>query len=182
MLQIKLNPFPVLRTNRFMLRQITVADAPAILTLRSDERTMQYIGKEKIASIAEARRFIHMITQALQENQGITWGIYLPGQDNQIGNLGFWRIVKEHHRAELGYMLHPDYWRQGIMSEALTAILNYGFTQMRLHSIEANVAPNNIASVKLLEKHNFVREGYFRENYYVRGTFQDTATYSLLRP
>jgi ribosomal-protein-alanine N-acetyltransferase len=143
---------------------------------------MQYIGKEKMASLAEAEAFINQITLAYEQNQGITWGIYPQNQNNLVGNLGFWRIIKEHHRAELGYMLHPDYWQQGIMSEALTSILKFGFTQLQFHSIEANVNPHNIASIRLLEKHGFVREGYFRENYLIRGQFHDTATYSLLKP
>lgn len=182
MLQINLTPFPEIQTSRFMLRQMTAADAPAILALRSDDRTMQYIGKEKISSIAQAEDFLNLITQALLDNTGITWGIYRHDEQDAIGNLGLWRILKEHHRAEIGYMLHPDFWQQGIMSEALTAILAYGFNQLRLHSVEANVSPKNVASIRLLEKFNFVREGYFRENYWLHGTFEDTATYSLLQP
>jgi [ribosomal protein S5]-alanine N-acetyltransferase len=180
-LQIQLLPFPEIQTSRFSLRQLTNADGPSVLALRSDDRTMQHIGKEKLTTLAGAEAFINLITQALQDNTGITWGIYLQGQEQAIGNLGFWRIIKEHHRAELGYMLHPNFWRQGIMSETLAAILNFGFNQLQFHSVEANVSPQNTASIKLLEKHHFVREGYFRENYMLRGKLVDTATYSLLK-
>jgi ribosomal-protein-alanine N-acetyltransferase len=68
------------------------------------------------------------------------------------------------------------------MSEALQAVINYGFTSIKLHSITANVNPNNQPSIRLLEKNGFVREGYYKENYYYNGKFLDSAIYSLLTP
>jgi ribosomal-protein-alanine N-acetyltransferase len=62
----------------------------------------------------------------------------------------------------------------------MKAALHYAFDVMKLHSIEANTAPENTASQRLLERHGFVREGYFRENYFVNGEFADSAIYSLL--
>ncbi|MBP6649301.1 MAG: GNAT family N-acetyltransferase, partial [Bacteroidia bacterium] len=76
--------------------------------------------------------------------------------------------------------LHPDYQKQGIMAEALLKVLDYGFKTMKLHSVEANVNPENAGSINLLEKSGFVREAYFRENYYYDGKFLDSAIYSLL--
>jgi len=66
------------------------------------------------------------------------------------------------------------------MQEAFSEVVNYGFKVMKLHSIEANVNPANEASIKLLEKNNFIREAYYEENYYYNGKFLDTAIYSLL--
>jgi ribosomal-protein-alanine N-acetyltransferase len=99
-----------------------------------------------------------------------------------IGNIGIWRIEKEHHRAEIGYALHPSHQGKGIMQEALKAVLDYGFHMMKLHSMEANVNPDNAASIKLLERANFVREAYFKENYFFDGKYLDSAIYSLIRP
>ena len=99
-----------------------------------------------------------------------------------IGTIGFWRITKEHYRAEIGYALHPDFHRKGITQEAMIEVLNYGFEMIRLHSVEANVNPNNEASKKLLEKNKFVQEAYFKENYFSNGQFLDSAIYSLLTP
>ncbi len=164
------------------MRQMLPADAPEILVLRSDDRTMNFIGREKTTSLADAEKFIATLEQSFQNNEGIYWGICRPDNFALIGNIGFWRIDKAHHRAEIGYMLHPDFWGQGIMNEALAKVLDYGFRKYNFHSVEANVNPDNTASVKLLEKFNFVREGYYREHYFVRGVFQDTASYSLLAP
>ena len=89
-------------------------------------------------------------------------------------------MQKEHYRAEIGYLLHPDYQQKGIMDEALKAVIKYGFETMQLHSIEANVNPANAASMKLLEKNGFVKEAYFKENYFYNGQFLDSVIYSLL--
>ena len=66
-----------------------------------------------------------------------------------IGSVSFHRIYKDHYRAEIGYMLHPDYWRLGIISEAVDAIINYGFNTLQFHSVEAHIDPTNIGSEKL---------------------------------
>jgi ribosomal-protein-alanine N-acetyltransferase len=101
-------------------------------------------------------------------------------QSKLIGTVCIWNILKEHYRAEIGYVLLPEYFGKGFMQEALTATLDYGFRVMKLHSIEANVNPMNTDSIKLLERNHFVREAYYKENYYYDGRFLDTAIYSLL--
>ncbi|MEO6328855.1 MAG: GNAT family protein [Ginsengibacter sp.] len=99
-----------------------------------------------------------------------------------IGTICFWNINKEHYRSEIGYALHPGYQGKGIMQQALIAVLDYGFKTMKLHSIEANVNPCNISSINLLERNNFIREGYFKENFCYDGKFSDSAIYSLIAP
>ena len=89
-------------------------------------------------------------------------------------------LQKENFRAEIGYALLPDYYKKGIADEALKAVIDYGFNTMNLHSIEANLNPDNIASAELLEKNNFEKEAYFKENYYFEGKFIDSLIYSLL--
>ena len=99
-----------------------------------------------------------------------------------MGYIGFWRIMKEHHRAEIGYALHPDLWGQGLMSEAVAATLHYGFQKMKLHSVEAGVKPDNTASIHVLERSGFILEGHFKQNYCLNGVFVDSMVYSLLTP
>jgi ribosomal-protein-alanine N-acetyltransferase len=119
---------------------------------------------------------------SLQKNEGITWGIALKNHNVLIGTIGYWKIVKEHYRAEIGYLLHPEYQGKGLMQEAMSAVIDYGFNTMQLHSLEANVNPGNADSIKLLEKNNFLREAWFRENYFYNGKFIDSFIYSLLTP
>lgn len=180
MLDIQFTPFPTLHTTRFQLRQLHRADAPALLIQRSDARVMRYLDREPDTSLKQSVDLIDKINQSAADNLGITWGIARTGEDELLGTVGFWRLIPEHHRAEIGYGLHPDYWRQGIMSEVLATVLDFGFRQMKLHSVEANVNPDNLPSRKLLEKHGFVQEAYFRQNYFFRGQFLDSVIYSRL--
>ncbi len=106
----------------------------------------------------------------------------LKGSDELIGTIGFWRLEKEHFRAEIGYMLHPAHQRKGITKEAIRKVLDYGFTTLNLHSVEANTNVENTASQKLVESLGFVQEAHFRENYYYKGKFLDSAIYCLLSP
>ena len=180
MLEVNFSPFPTLETERLILRAITLQDAPQVLAMRSDERVMQYFDRPRDTSIADAEITIQKRIDNLQSNSGINWGITLKNDDTLIGDIAFWRIDKEHYRAEIGYMLHPDFQGKGIMQEALTKAIDYAFNILKVHSIEANVNPLNEASIKLLERNKFVREAYFRENFYYNGKFLDSAIYSLV--
>lgn len=182
MLQFNFHPFPIIKTERLILRQITNDDAPEILFLRSNKDVMQYIDRPPITTVEEAIQWVQKITDDVVNNNGITWAISLKDDPALIGTIGFWNTDKEHHRAEIGYMLHPQHHRKGIVQEAMTVTLEYAFNTMHLHSIEANVNKDNVASMKLLEKNNFVQEAYFRENYYFNGQFLDSVIYSLLTP
>ena len=182
MLILNLSPFPSITTNNLVLRQITEEDVNEILLLRSDKKVMKYIDRPISKSKEDASLYIQHITDLHKNNEAITWGIALKNNPQLIGYIGIWNIKKEHYRAETGYALHTDHHRKGIMQEALSEILKYGFKEMKLHSIEANVNPLNIASIKLLERNNFIREAYFKEDYFFNGKFLDTAIYSLLTP
>lgn len=182
MLAPNFTPFPTLTTNRLVLRQITVEDAPELFFQRTDERVMKYIERPRPKDINDTITFINTISDLRDKNEIITWGIALKENPKLIGTVVYLNFKKEHYRAEFGYALHPDYWRKGIMDEVAKAVIDYGFNVMKLHSIEANINPENIASQKLLEKHKFVREAYFKENFFWQGKFLDSAIYSLLNP
>jgi [ribosomal protein S5]-alanine N-acetyltransferase len=181
MLEPNFSPFPEIFTERLLLGSIQKEDAPELLLLRSSEKVMEYIDKEKIKTLEETETLIKRINEDAVNNEGITWKISFKENPRKlIGTIGFWRIIKPHYRAEVGYMLHPDFWKTGLMKEALQAVIDFGFKSINLHSIEAHINPGNAASAGLLEKLNFVREAYFKEDYFFRGKFLDSAIYSLL--
>ena len=183
MLITNFSPFPEIKTERLFLRCITMNDAPELMAMRSMDETMQYIDREKLTSIEEAEALIQKILDSLNSNEGIMWTITLADKPEiLIGTIGYWQMKKQHYRAEIGYMLHPDCWRKGIMKEALLAVIDFGFNEMKLHSIEAHINPANDASAAVLEKTEFVREAYFKEDYFYKGAFLDTAIYSLVTP
>ncbi len=180
MLNLNFNPFPVLETERLVLRNVTPEDVNEIFLLRSDKLVMKYLDRPSAKSENEALDFIKMINVQEKNNEGVTWAITLKGIKKLAGTICYWNFQKEHYRAEIGYLLLPDYWGKGIMQEAFSPVINFGFNVMNLHSIEANVNPANAASIKLLERNNFVREAYFKENYFFDGKFLDSAIYSLV--
>lgn len=180
MIEVDFSVFPQLETSRLILRRPALKDIPVLFSLRSDAETMQYIGKPLMKSMNEAEALHAHYIQAAEANTGITWNICMKNSDEMIGKIGIWRIIKEHHRGELGYMLLPQFRQKGIMQEALQAVLNYGFTELHLHSFEASINPMNAASRKLLEKNGFVQEAHFKENYFFNGKFEDSVILSLL--
>lgn len=182
-LALNFDPFPELHTGRLLLRRIVNEDAPEIYRMRSNSKVMEYIGKDPAATMGDAFDFIQRVNDSLNHRSGITWAISLKDDPQKlVGAAGLWRVIQEHFRAEVGYMLLPEFWRNGIAREAIAEIIHYGFTRMNLHSVEAHINPLNIASSTLLERLGFVREGYFREDYFYNGVFEDTAIYSLLSP
>ncbi|MFZ1800282.1 MAG: GNAT family protein [Chitinophagaceae bacterium] len=181
MLNLNFNPFPILESERLILRKLILTDAPQLFELRTGEETMKFIDKDKIASVQVAQDMIQNMDFQMQNHAAVMWGISLPGSAAIIGTIGFWRIVKDHHRAEIGYMLKPEYWNKGYVSEAMNTVINYGFQKMKLHTIEANINPHNLASRRVLEKQGFQQEGFYRENYYFNGKYLDTAVFSLLK-
>ena len=179
-LELNFTPFPELKTERLVLRRILMEDAQALFEMRSDERVMQFLDRPRAKSIADAENLIRLIDHDIENNIGITWGVSLTGTSRLIGTMGFWNITKAHFRAEIGYLLHPDFQGKGLMIESAKKTIDFGFREMGLHSIEANINPNNLRSAKMLEKCGFVKEAHFRENYYYDGKFLDSVIYSLL--
>jgi len=182
MLQVNFHPFPILTTERLVLRQMNNEDAHEIYFLRTDDEMLKYVGRPKAQSMDEIVKWIEMVNDGLVKNEAICWAITLKNDTKLIGNISFWKIDKQHYRAEVGYVLHPDHQKKGIMDEALKAILHYGFHTLKFHSVEANIDPENTASKYLLEHNGFVREAYYKENYFFEGKFWDSAIYSLLTP
>lgn len=175
--------FPELETSRLHLRQIRSDDAPAMLKLRSDPQVMQYLDRDPFQTERQAHDLIQMISRDYLEGQSVNWAVTLKEdkQSQMVGYCGLINYLKNHFRAEVGYLLAPSLWGKGIMKETLRAVLEYGFDKMQLHSVEAQLNPGNKASIALLAKFNFRREAYFKEAYYYNGVFIDSAVYSLLR-
>ena len=183
MLSPSFTPFPELSTERLVLTELTFDHAAGVQVLRSNEDVMKYINRPLTKTLDEAKQWVAMVADALQRCDGITWCICLKERPAEhVGTIGIWRIDKENHRGEIGYMIEPKLQGKGYMYEALMKVLEYGFGVMRLHSIEAHIDPRNAASAALLKKADFILEGYFKENYLLRGEFVDTAVYSLLTP
>ncbi|WP_413998455.1 GNAT family N-acetyltransferase [Flavobacterium sp. W1B] len=180
MLTINFTPFPNLETERLLLRRVDKNDVNEIFELRSNPETMKYIPRPLVKTTEDALEHIASIDSKIDTNEGINWAITLKGNSKLIGVIGHYRIKPEHFRAEVGYMLLPEYSGKGIVTEAVQEAVKYGFEIMKLHSIEAIIDPENDGSARVLEKCDFVKEAHLKENEFYEGRFLDTVIYSII--
>ena len=182
MLELNFSPFPVLSTQRLLLRAMAPSDAKALFVLRSDPRVMQHIGRPIAKTLDDVEALMHTMQDSFLKRTAIVWALTRLGDPELVGTMGFWRIDAEHHHGELGYILRPDLWGQGITREAGRAVVAHGFQSLHLHRIEACVAPGNKASCAVLESLGFAREAHFVQNFLFEGVFLDTLMYGLVNP
>src|SRR5690606_13294869 len=142
--------------------------------------TMRFVPRPLAKSVDDVFGHIALIEEKIEANTGINWAISLKENSDMIGIIGNFRIELENYRGEIGYMLLPEFTKQGIASEAVAAVIKYGFEEMKLHSIEAVIDPANTASGRVLEKNGFIKEAHLRENIFYEGKFLDTVIYSVL--
>ncbi|NDI35108.1 GNAT family N-acetyltransferase [Chengkuizengella sediminis] len=155
---INFTPFPDLSTERLKLRQLDIRDKNEIFALRSDEKVLEFQEREKLKSIDEALNFISKIKKGISNNEWVFWAITQKGDNKLVGGICLWNISKESSRADIGFELFPNYQGMGIMQEALTAVIEYGFKNMKLNSIVAFTHMNNSKSIKLLKRNNFIKD------------------------
>jgi ribosomal-protein-alanine N-acetyltransferase len=173
--------FPSLTTPRLRLREIVSADADDVFELRSDEQT-QRLNLEPMQYPGEAHYLIDWMHSSFQRRTMLQWGITLRGDDRVIGICGLHDIRQELSRSEVGYDLRREYWRQGIMTEAMRAVIAFAFDVVRLNRLYAQTRADNLASIRLLEKLAFQREGTLRAHLRdrVSGCFVDEIIFGLL--
>ena len=172
--------FPEMTTKRLRLRQLRADDAEALFAIRSDPQVREPYGREPYKTLAESQAFIQMIRETYAQRDGLFWGITLDTDDMIIGSCTFWNFGDEFRCTEVGYEMGRAHWGGGITSEAVAAIVAYGFTELDLHRIEANPHASNTASKRLLLKLGFTHEGTLRERAYFQGHFDDQEYYGLL--
>lgn len=180
MLEFNFHPFPVLETERLLLRRVTTDDVNEVFELRSNPETMKFIPRPLVKNNEEALEHIAMIEEKIETNIGINWGITLKGNPKLLGIIGYYRMQPENYRSEIGYILLPEFHGKGIITEAVNTLIKYGFNDLKLHSIEAVIDPENYASEKVLQKCGFVKEAHLKECGFYDGKFIDSVIYSLL--
>ncbi len=148
--------FPILETERLVLRKTLKSDGPVMFFLRTDEVVNKYINRPNPhKTLKEAEEFIDKITNGIEIGTDVTWGITLRGNSELIGSICLWNFSDDRRVAEVGYSLSPKFQNQGIMSESLECVLNFGFTELNLEEIVAFTDRRNENSKKLLAKAHF---------------------------
>ncbi|MEH2253282.1 GNAT family N-acetyltransferase [Nostoc sp.] len=173
-----LSSFPQLETERLLLRETTLQDAEAIFAILCDPGVNQFNDLDTFTSIKEAIALIERRAKRLERGDAIRWGIARKQDNVLIGSCGFTWNPRE-HAAEVGYELASTFWRQGIMTEAMDSILQFGFKKMGLRFVVAQVMLDNIASKKLLEKLGFHSQGVLKQYGFFKGQFHDLEQFVL---
>ncbi len=173
--------FPALETKRLHLRQLKIDDLDFIYQHFSDPRISEFLLDEPpISDISQAREIIEFYQQPEGKSWN-RWGISLKTSGQLIGTCGFHKWNKHDLHAEIGYDLNPEFWGQGIMTEALRAAIQNGFERMGLNRIAAIVYPQNQKSLQLLHKLGFQTEGLLRDYHHLNGNFYDHNILSLIK-
>lgn len=173
--------FPILKTNRLLLRELTENDAQAILDCFSNPDVLRHYGQKPLTSLEQVKQIIQNFSHNFENKLGIKWGIAKQGQEGIIGTIGFQEWSIEHKKAEISYALFPNSWGHGYAKEAVEKVISYGFQEMDLVRIGAIVFTENLSSNKLLEKLGFEKEGVLRNYMHQNNQAYDTNIYSVIK-
>jgi len=175
--------FPVLKTERLLLRALTPRDAAAVFAIRGDPEVARHNIGAPYIDLMEARRMISAARRQFRAQTEIHWGLALRDAPQSLIGLCCFNVLDPiDRRGSLGYDLNRAFWGHGLMREAVRAVIDFGFEQLDLHRIEAEIGAPNERSYRLLRALDFQQEGLQKDRYFEYGAFHDLALFGLLRP
>ena len=172
--------FPTIECERIILRELNEKDENEIFVLHTHIDVLRYINRAKAKNIDDANKFINKISNGVDINKWIYWAISHQNNSALIGTICLWNFSDDYSKAELGYELIPQYQANGYMNEALSKVIEYAFTTLKLNKIEAYTHIENKASIKLLEKHHFVKDKTIIEKHATTRQINKLAIYSRI--
>ena len=169
---------PRLYTERLVLRRIVPSDLEDVFEYASDPEVPRYLLWLPHTDRSVTRRYLSLVDKKYKHAQFFDWGVEYRGK--LIGTCGFTSLSVDDNRGEIGYVLNRRFWGLGLAKEAVHAVLQYGFGELRLERIEAKFMIENEKSVALLKKCNFTFEGTLRRYVYAKGAYHDVGVASIL--
>jgi len=166
---------------RLDLHPLRPCDARAVFEIFGDPKVAEYWSSPAMEDLAEAVALIDEVQRCFDARLLFQWGLCLRETDELIGTCTLCKLDHPNRHAELGFALNRKYWGQGLAMEAVALLVDFAFEKLDLHRLEADVDPNNAASLALLEKLGFQREGYLRERWHIHGGVHDAVLLGLLR-
>ncbi len=174
--------FPTLKTDRLLLRQLKLEDAPRIQLLAGDREVADtLLSIHHPFEIEMAEEYVASKLKLFESDKGICFAVILPAEDILSGLVILKNIEKTHRNAEVGYWIGKDYWNKGYATEAATAVVNYAFDELKLQRIYAHCFSRNPSSGKVLLKIGMTHEGTLREHTLKWNEFEDIDLYGILR-
>jgi len=181
-IELAFSHFPEIETERLQLRTVQDSDVMAIWNMRKNDRVNEFIGREPMASMESAEELVRKCHLLFKNKQGIAWSGVRKTTNEVIGTCGFNSIDFSNRHAEIGGEMSTDYWGKKLAHEAVSAIINFGFNELKLHTIEAKVMANNRSALYLLNLLGFVKEAHFKDRLYFGGNYYDLLVCTLINP
>jgi RimJ/RimL family protein N-acetyltransferase len=172
---------PTLEAARLRLRALSERDVAEVYELYADREAVRFGYAPPMGTRADARRLINQTLELARDRTLFHFGVADREQDRVIGHATLFRWEREQRRAELGYSIRRDLWGRGLGTEAVATLIAFAFEALGLRRIEADADPRNTASIRVLEKLGFAREGLLRERWEIDGEIQDAIVFGLLR-
>ncbi len=172
--------FSPITTERLLIRKLAIGDAEDIFKVSSDPEVSRYVLWDTHRSIADSRSMIRGAQHAYRCDEPASLAIVLRETGHVVGTIGFIWIEREHGCAEIGYSIGRHYWNRGLMTEALHAMLDFGFEKLYLNRIEAQFDVRNPASGRVMQKNGLQREGLMRQRMYNKGEYIDVEMWAIL--
>jgi len=172
---------PVLETERLILRPLRMGDAGDLFAYARDPEVSRHVLWDTHENIAQSRQFLRAAIRQYRRGMPGSFAIVLRASGRMIGTVGFMWVNTDYKSAEVGYSLSRDYWNQGMMTEALRAVIAFGFDTLRLNRIEAQHETDNPASGRVMENVGMRLEGTLRQRVRNKGRFVDVRLYAILR-
>ncbi len=172
---------PTLKTDRLILRPLRMRDAQDLYAYASDPAVSRHVLWDTHHSLSDSRQFLRSAIRQYRKGLPGSFAITLKESGRMIGTIGFMWVNVDHKSAEVGYSLHRDYWNQGLMTEALKAVIAFGFDELHLNRIEAQHETDNPASGRVMIHAGMRKEGVLRQRLMNKGRYVDVALYAILR-
>ena len=174
---------PTLPGDGLRLRALTPDDAGAVLEIFGDPEVIRWMSIARLEDEEAARGFIAEIGRFAEAGTLYQWGIEIDEEEGAavVGTVTLAAVDRRHRRAEIGFAVTRRLQNRRIASRALPVLIDFAFGTLDLHRLEADVDPENIPSLKILERLGFRREGRLRERYHQEGEWRDAVLLGLLR-
>ncbi|MGE7760081.1 GNAT family N-acetyltransferase [Peribacillus sp. NPDC097895] len=172
---------PTIESERLVMRKVTMNDAEGMFAYASNRKVSRFVTWEAHRSLCDTKDFIQFVLQSYEDQKIAPWGIQHKESGKLIGTIDFVSWQVNHHSAEIGYVLAPEYWGSGLMTEAAKTIIAFGFENMNLVRIQARCFVENLASERVMQKAGMSFEGIIRKGMFVKGKHEDLKLYSIIK-
>jgi len=171
--------FPIIETKRIILRELEEKDSLSLFSVFSNTQAMKYWDSSCHTNISTTMKFLEKMRRSFQNEQGISWGIVLKASNELIGQISFHSLSSCKSEGQLGYIISPRHWGYGIGDEVLSAIIIFGFNVFGLKEIFAEIDPDNLPSISIIEKHGFELIEFRENDLIIDGESHNTNLYRL---